>query len=343
MDSLDSLDSLLSKINQVVNNKSQTPSLNNNSIPRASGIIRDGYEPIKLEGTDKVFSPIISNKDNSDTKKTQQKNNSNSESFIEHELSSKEHNLEVLSQQSSSQPPSLFPTNTAGRKSTIAEQTNILTTKQQSELDSQLLRPITALSRSSSSDGSVSLKESEVSDLSISVEEKFDKEDNCVTKKSRHVYSNNRDVLPKILKDQVNFSEQVEPLFVGETGEQITSDNSTISTNIIIPTTHILSSNHSSSEYSTSSLSIHSDNSILGDIVYNNIAIPSSSPSSSTISNISSPPLRNTKLHREDKYPSPGAYFSHKSGPMGDLSGGLSPNKRVNLIYIFFHIHNLKI
>src|SRR3954471_23465824 len=108
------MDPLVTLINEVVNNKSPTPSLNNNhSIPR---VIKDGYEPIKLEGNDKVFSPIISNKDNSNTKKTQQKNNSNPEGFIEYEFSSKELDLEVLSQQSSSQPPSLFPTHIASHK-----------------------------------------------------------------------------------------------------------------------------------------------------------------------------------------------------------------------------------
>src|SRR6266498_64443 len=186
---MDSLVSLIN-INQVVNNKSQKPSLtslNNNSIsslPRVSNnsfeIIKDGYEPFKLEGNDKVFSPIISNKDNSNTRKTQ-KDNSNSDSFIENEFSPKELTLEFLSQQTSTQPSSLFPAPTAGRKlSTIAEQTEFSTTIQQSNLESQLLKPTTTLSRSSSSDGSVSSKESE-RDLSVSGEEMNGQEDSCLT------------------------------------------------------------------------------------------------------------------------------------------------------------------
>jgi hypothetical protein len=330
MDSPDTLNSLLSKFNKVVKDKSQTPSLN---IPR---VIKDGYEPIKLEGN-KVFSPKISNKDNSDTKKTQQKNNINSDSFIEHELPSKELILEDLSQQSSSQPPSLFPTHTAGRKlSTIAEKTNIFTTIQHSELDSQILRPVTALSGSSSSDGSVSLKELEVSDLSVSLEEKFD--NNCVTLKNRRVYNNNRDTLPKIFKDQDISAEQAETSFIAEEDEQILSDNSTITSNNLIPITseYPTSSILNSSSSSLFSDSIHSDKSILGDI-YNSIP---SSPPPSTISNISSTPLKNTKsgLRREDKYPSPRTYFSRKSGPMGDLTGGLPSNGRVNFIYLFIYL-----
>uniref|UniRef100_U9TDJ3 Uncharacterized protein n=1 Tax=Rhizophagus irregularis (strain DAOM 181602 / DAOM 197198 / MUCL 43194) TaxID=747089 RepID=U9TDJ3_RHIID len=204
MDSPDTLNSLLSKFNKVVKDKSQTPSLN---IQR---VIKDGYEPIKLEGNDKVFSPKISNKDNSDTKKTQQKNNINS-SFIEHELPSKDFILEDLSQQSFTQPPSLFPTHTAGRKlSTIVGKTELVSnTIQSSELDTKILRPSPALSSSSSSDGL------EVSDLSVSLEEKFDKV-NCVTIKNRRVYNNNIDTLPKILKDQDISENQVETFLVGE-------------------------------------------------------------------------------------------------------------------------------
>ncbi|CAG8579267.1 21407_t:CDS:2 [Rhizophagus irregularis] len=334
MDSPDTLNSLLSKFNKVVKDKSQTPSLN---IQR---VIKDGYEPIKLEGNDKVFSPKISNKDNSDTKKTQQKNNINS-SFIEHELPSKDFILEDLSQQSFTQPPSLFPTHTAGRKlSTIVGKTELVSnTIQSSELDTKILRPSPALSSSSSSDGL------EVSDLSVSLEEKFDKV-NCVTIKNRRVYNNNIDTLPKILKDQDISENQVETFLVGEEGEQITSDISNISSNnnlIPINTTHILSSNLNSSDYPTSSIlnstsssstfsdsiSIHSDKSILGDIIYN--SIPSSPPS--ITQNISSTPLKNTKtgLHREDRYPSPRTYFSRKSGPMGDLSDSTKERGRMGV------------
>jgi hypothetical protein len=339
------MDPLVALINEVVNNNPLTPLNNNNSIPR---VIRDGYEPIKLEGNDKVFSPIISNKDNSNTKKTQQKNNSNPEGFIEHEFSSKELDLEVLSQQSSNQPPSLFPTHTAVRQlSTITEQTELLTTIQKSsELESKLLRPTATLSRSSSSDGSVSLKDSEPSDLSVSREEKFDKKDNCVAKQSSRVYTSNRDILSNTLEDpniKTLAVEQAENICEG--GEQITSDNSTITTNIVSNTTHILSNNLNSSGVSLSLDSVHSEKSILGDI-YNTIkqgqstvAIPSPpSPSPSPTSSDRYPntsSIKNIKegrAHREDRYPSPGTYFSHKSGPMGDLSGRLSPNKRVSLI-----------
>ncbi|CAG8476389.1 4105_t:CDS:2 [Funneliformis caledonium] len=345
----------------LINNKSSTPSslTNNNSIsslPRVSTNksferIKVGYEPFKLEGNDKVFSPIISNKDNSNTKKAQQKDNNNSDSLIEDDFSP---NLDFLSQQSSNLPSSLFPTHTAGRKlSKISENTQ-LSTIQQSKLESKPLKPITTLSRSSSSDGSVSSKVSE-RDLSVSGEEKVGQEDSCLTKQTRRVYSHNRDPLSRILEEKdikALVTEQPETIYNSEEGEQITSDISTISTNHFPNATPILSSNLNSSEHLSAStdvssilnptslsISVHSEKSILGDMYstikqgQSSVAITSSpTPIPDKYPNISS--LKNVKegraglLHREDKYPGPGAYFSHKSGPMGDLSGGLSPNKR---------------
>ncbi|CAI2164164.1 5249_t:CDS:2 [Funneliformis geosporum] len=323
----------------LINNKSSKPSLTNNnsisSLPRVSPNksfekIKDGYEPFKLEGNDKVFSPKISNKDNSNTKQAQQKDNSNPDSFIEDDFSP---NLKFLSQQSSNLPSSLFPTHTAGRKlSKISEKTKI-STIQQSKLESKPLKPLTTLSRSSSSDGSVSSKDSE-RDLSVSREEKVGQEDSCLTKQTRRVYSHNRDALSRILEEKdikALVSKQTETICYSEEGEQITSDISTMSTNNFPNTTPILSSNLNSSEHlststdvssilnpSSLSISVHSEKSILGDM-YSTIK-------QGQHANVKEG--RAGSLHREDKYPSPGAYFSHMSGPMGDLSGGLSPQKR---------------
>ncbi|CAG8529131.1 7262_t:CDS:2, partial [Dentiscutata heterogama] len=248
------------------------------------------------------------------------------------------------------QPSSLFPQPPASRKlSTIEEKTELVTTIQESKLASRLLRPTSTLSRSSSSDGS---KESDIKDLAASEEEKIDQEDSFVTK-NRRVYNHNIDAISRILEEKdinVLATEQIGE-GDGNSENKDTSNNPTCRTNINLSIPTIFTSSEHSSEHSSADISTllpslsvdldstHSDKSILGDAYsaikddYSDVSV-SLYPSPVPISNVT--PLRNFKDGRigirEERYPSPKTYFTHRNGPMGDLSGVLSPHKRSRFI-----------
>ncbi|CAG8794478.1 4252_t:CDS:2, partial [Gigaspora margarita] len=248
------------------------------------------------------------------------------------------------------QPSSLFPQPPASRKlSTIEEKTELVKTFQESKLASRLLRTTSTLSRSSSSDGS---KESDIKDLAASEEEKTDQEDSFVTKQNRRVYNHNIDAFSRILEERdinVLATEQIGE-GDGNSESKDTSNNSTCRTNINLSMATIFtSSEHSSADISSTllpslSADLDSDKSIVGDAFsaikddHSDVSV-SLYPSPVPISNVT--PLRNFKdgriSIREERYPSPKTYVTHRSGPMGDLSGGLSPHKReLRLIFICF-------
>ncbi|CAG8529761.1 11708_t:CDS:2, partial [Gigaspora rosea] len=243
------------------------------------------------------------------------------------------------------QPSSLFPQPPASRKlSTIEEKKELVNTFQESKLASRLLRTTSTLSRSSSSDGS---KESDIKELAASEEEKTDQEDSFVTKQNRRVYNHNIDAFSRILEERdinVLATEQIGE-GDGNSESKDTSNNSTCRTNINLSMPTIFtSSEHSSADISSTllpslSADLDSDKSIVGDAFsaikddHSDVSV-SLYPSPVPISNVT--PLRNFKdgriSIREERYPSPKTYVTHRSGPMGDLSGGLSPHKRSRFV-----------
>ncbi|CAG8524135.1 17052_t:CDS:2, partial [Acaulospora morrowiae] len=302
------MEPLLTLIKEVVDNKSQTPSLSNN---------------ISIQPNPQNYSPNKNNKENSSIKKNQQKDN-----IIDEFVPESEH-LDFLLPQSPSQPSSFFSQVSSGHKlSKIEEHSGKLTTIKESKLENRLLLPTTTTLSRSSSEESASLRELEAKDLTVLGEENGGR-DSYGTFQSR-VYNHNRDGLSRILegKNDKNCEESsINPKNITNVTPVTSSpETSTDVSSILHPS------------LSVSLDSIHSEKSVFGDMYsairdgHPDVAV-SPCPSPTPISNTK--PLRTSKDTKtgilrsmEDKYPSPGAYFALRSGPMGDLSGGLSPHKR---------------
>ncbi|CAG8441357.1 3128_t:CDS:2 [Ambispora gerdemannii] len=192
--------------------------------------------------------------------------------------------------------------------SVIPEQTELMTTVAESKLESRLLTTTNSTSKTLLSEGSSSSSdENSVSSLN-SLESNNNKELAISEQEGKRVIEEVKEEDSSVIKKQACEISDILP------------------------------------QSSSPSFAIHSDKSILGEY-YPNIKEP---PSSVSVSPAPTPllmagdryppmtPLRSIKdftragvlTSREVRYPSPGTFFAGKSGPLGDISGRLSPSKR---------------
>ncbi|KAG9297937.1 hypothetical protein G9A89_018765 [Geosiphon pyriformis] len=403
-------------INEVVENKTTSPSLhtstittsttnNNNHLPQllpprlspnisSYELNKDRHEPFYSQRDDNAFSlpkktmNILNKK-----KKNQIQDNSIVETFKEEFSSGNlKKPLEPLSQQPSYSTqllppppppqlpfPKISPVSMEPRNLSISQETEILTTISESNLENHSLIPITISNNRSSSSVVVTTsfscsstnKQKELSrkkniTLSLSSnegennlievereklerekkteEEEAEKENNSSVAKTEESESENEEVAKEVQEEKKNYSTLIKtnvirttPINFGSSSlfvEIPTGGNCNDILNNILPSTS-----------SPSFAPIHSDKSILGDYYSPIKEAPtlisvSQTPTTLLMAGDRYPtvitPLKNIKdlirggipLSRETRFPSSGAYFAGKSGPMGDISGRLSPSKR---------------
>ncbi|CAG8569401.1 11896_t:CDS:2 [Ambispora leptoticha] len=318
------MESLLTLINEVVDRPPSltTPNTHPPPLPPPSilspnnnsfEINKDGHEIFDSEGRDddNAISPLKRNLDiyNSNNKKQDNSNtnnnlnNSDNLTIDDSSGEEKEHNsknLETLSQETSNSPstPSFLKSATIsvaiGNLSAIPEQTELMTTV-------------------------VDASSSVVDDNSMSSSSLDSLESNN---------NNNRELAASKQEGMRVFEEVKEDV--------IKSRRTPIETEQAYEYSNILPQS-SSPSFAT----IHSDESILGEHYPAIKETPSVSVSPAPLLMAGDryppmTPLRSIKdftragilTSREVRYPSPGTFFAGKSGPLGDISGRLSPSKR---------------